>query len=78
MEPGTAAADAEKAVDMDEPIDARRSVTSSTGAGKTPFVEIAQKPGRSYGWACLAERQAALAEKFGDVWAYPTLIRPAL
>jgi hypothetical protein len=48
-----------------------RATVTAIHAGKSPFVEIAQNPGRSYSWAYLAGLQVALAEKFGDAWAFP-------
>jgi len=35
-----------------------------------PFVEVDENPGSFYNWEHLGEKQAALAAKFGDVWAH--------
>jgi hypothetical protein len=35
------------------------------------FVEIEPRPGNGYNWAILKEQQEALANEYGDTWAYP-------
>ncbi len=48
-----------------------KATVTAVSAGTNPFIEIAQKPGISYNWKYLADKQVALAEKFGDEWARP-------
>ncbi len=35
------------------------------------WIKVVQNPGTSYNWALLADKQAALALKFGDTWSHP-------
>ena len=48
------------------------SVRVDTSAGEpTWFVSITERPGHSYNWAILKERQAELAAEFGDKKGHP-------
>lgn len=47
-------------------------VYSGISAGKpTPFVEVAEHPGRGYNWRILRDQQDRLQEQFGESRAYP-------
>jgi hypothetical protein len=48
------------------------AVEMKSSSGKqVPWVQIVQRPGRTYNWAWWAKKQEELAARFGDTWAYP-------